>query len=173
MVEDNNSFNLPPLVMSTAVTQQPLEIILPNVFPDGYHIYLHFEELTPPKRDESREFIVKLNGGIVFPQPVQLTYLFAYTIYTTRPWKANAYKLSMEETTASTLPPILNAAEMYYVLEMSYSPTYEQDVEAIITVKNTYNIKKGWSGDPCFQNVSWDGLNCNTNDSGLPRIVSL
>jgi hypothetical protein len=45
---------------------------------------------------------------------------------------------------------------------------------AIWSTKSTYGIIRNWQGDPCVPHAYlWDGLNCNYNDPGAARIISL
>ncbi|KAL0843541.1 hypothetical protein Bca101_016786 [Brassica carinata] len=79
-------------------------------------------------------------------------------------------------TNRSTLPPLLNALEMYTVTQFPQSETNESDVAAVQNIKTTYGISRiSWQGDPCVpQQLMWDGLNCrNTDVSTPPRITYL
>ncbi|XVF86732.1 hypothetical protein PTKIN_Ptkin18bG0065800 [Pterospermum kingtungense] len=82
--------------------------------------------------------------------------------------------MTVEATSKSDLPPILNATEIYEVLPFSYSATDQSDVDAIMDIKQTYNINKDdWQGDPCLpENYKWSSLGCSL-DSSTPRIISL
>ncbi|XP_054782637.1 probable LRR receptor-like protein kinase At1g51890 [Prosopis cineraria] len=69
-------------------------------------------------------------------------------------------------------PPILNAYEIYQLVPQPNSPTYTQDVNAIMEIKRTYGVSKtSWQGSPCVpSNFAWDGLICS-NDNNI-RIIS-
>ncbi|KAK1289026.1 putative calcium-binding protein CML25 [Acorus calamus] len=67
--------------MSTAVTPltgNAIEIIWESSVysPDGYHIYMHFEELQPLESNETRIFGIKFNGEF-FSKPFQPDFLSA------------------------------------------------------------------------------------------------
>ncbi|KAK1290834.1 putative LRR receptor-like serine/threonine-protein kinase [Acorus calamus] len=84
-VNGNDSFRLPSAVMSTAVTPSTgnaIEIIWESSVysPDGYHIYMHFEELQPLESNETRIFGIKFNGEF-FSKPFQPDFLSAITIF--------------------------------------------------------------------------------------------
>ncbi|XXG57248.1 hypothetical protein AAC387_Pa03g4455 [Persea americana] len=54
------------------------------------------------------------------------------------------------------------------------TPTRNQDVEAILDIKSTYQLKRNWMGDPCVpKNYSWEGLACNYTLSDFPTVLSL
>ncbi|XP_031283429.1 LRR receptor-like serine/threonine-protein kinase IOS1 [Pistacia vera] len=80
----------------------------------------------------------------------------------------------MNKTENSTLPPILNALEIYWLNEFSQLVTEEQDVDAIMNIKTKYGVKiSNWQADPCIPKLFiWEGLDCSY-DSGLPKIISL
>ncbi|KAK1315159.1 putative LRR receptor-like serine/threonine-protein kinase [Acorus calamus] len=132
-VNKNNLFNLPSAVMGTAVTPstgdalefdwQTSAVVGSN---DGQHIYMHFSELQLLKTNESRKFGFEINGQS-FYKPFQPDYLSVDTIFSPNPLNGTTYNVSLQKTSDSTLPPILNAVEVYFVRPMQISPTYDQD----------------------------------------------
>lgn len=47
-------------------------------------------------------------------------------------------------------------------------------VNAIMDIKETYQVKRNWVCDPCKpRNYSWEGLNCSYDGSTAPSIISL
>ncbi|CAH8280256.1 unnamed protein product [Arabidopsis lyrata] len=86
------------------------------------------------------------------------------------------YFLQLTRTNRSTLPPLLNALEIYAVIQFPQSETNDIDVIAIKNIEADYGSSRiNWQGDPCVpQHFIWDGLNCsNTDISTPPRITSL
>ncbi|KAG6620486.1 hypothetical protein I3842_Q066600 [Carya illinoinensis] len=74
----------------------------------------------------------------------------------------------------STLPPILNAFEIYFVKDFLQPETERADVDAIRKIKSTYGIKRNWQGDPCApKKYLWEGLDCSYDADNAPRITSL
>ncbi|KAL0661289.1 hypothetical protein Bca4012_098126 [Brassica carinata] len=76
----------------------------------------------------------------------------------------------------STLPPLINALEIYKVLDLSLLETNQDEVLAMMNIKVTYELNKrpSWQGDPCVpQSYRWEGLDCSYPDSEPPRIISL
>ncbi|GLT68774.1 hypothetical protein SLA2020_409760 [Shorea laevis] len=89
---------------------------------------------------------------------------------------AATYDFSIMKTENSTLPPIVNAIEIYSVKYLLQSESDQGDVDAMAKIKSTYGIKRNWTGDPCApQAYKWEGLNCSyvIDGSSPPRITSL
>ncbi|RVX17214.1 putative leucine-rich repeat receptor-like protein kinase [Vitis vinifera] len=82
---------------------------------------------------------------------------------------------SLAKTNQSTLPPIMNALEIYKIKEFLQSPTEQRDVDAMKKIKSVYQVmKSSWQGDPCLPiNYLWDGLICSDNGYNAPSIISL
>ncbi|PON54511.1 Mitogen-activated protein kinase kinase kinase [Parasponia andersonii] len=172
-------FQPPPAIMSTAATpinaSAPLEFKLESKIASiGFYLYLHFAELQQLKPNESRAFDVKENGRNLYKHVVP-DYLTSNTIYSTAPITGELnYTISISKAENSTLPPILNAVEVYRLVDLSLPETDQDDVGAIMNIKSTYGVKRNWDGDPCFPvNYTWAGLNCSFDDSNPPRITSL
>uniref|UniRef100_A0A7N0UY99 Protein kinase domain-containing protein n=1 Tax=Kalanchoe fedtschenkoi TaxID=63787 RepID=A0A7N0UY99_KALFE len=174
-----NVFNPPSQVMSTAVTpinaSKPLEFDLTSVKPgDEYYFYMYFAELQTLAKDDLREIDIFVSNthfyGPFTPAPLQTV-----TVYSTSPQPAAVpMNVSIRMTAKSTLPPILNAVEVYSLIDTSQLETDSKDAQAVNNIKSTYNVSRIWQGDPCApQNYSWDGLACSFSDSKPPRIISL
>uniref|UniRef100_A0ACD5TF22 Uncharacterized protein n=1 Tax=Avena sativa TaxID=4498 RepID=A0ACD5TF22_AVESA len=82
------------------------------------------------------------------------------------------YNMSINATANSTLPPIINALEMYSVIPTTNLGTDSNDVFAIMAIKAKYQAHKNWMGDPCGPDaiMVWDNLNCSYTISSPPRI---
>ncbi|KAH9665586.1 protein kinase domain-containing protein [Citrus sinensis] len=83
-------------------------------------------------------------------------------------------RFSIYKIKDSTLPPILNAIEIYTVKQLLQHHTDEQDVDAIKSIKSISGVKKNWQGDPCVPRAYiWNGLNCSYDGFDPSRIMSL
>ncbi|QHO24310.1 putative LRR receptor-like serine/threonine-protein kinase [Arachis hypogaea] len=52
--------------------------------------------------------------------------------------------------------------------------TQKDDVDAITNIKLAYRVTRNWLGDPCGPEAyKWDGLDCNFDGDGIPRITSM
>ncbi|XP_050234166.1 LRR receptor-like serine/threonine-protein kinase IOS1 [Mercurialis annua] len=139
-----------------------------------FYAYMHFAEIVKLQANQSRLFNISFNGTVWFG-PVVPGYLISNTVYSQFPIKgAKDNIFSLFKVGGSTLPPLLNAIEVYFVVDLSQLPTNQDDVDAIMEIKSTYGIKKNWQGDPCApQDYVWQGLNCSYNDIDPPAITSL
>nr|AWY10696.1 hypothetical protein Sh255C13_g0040 [Saccharum hybrid cultivar SP80-3280] len=84
------------------------------------------------------------------------------------------HTVSLVATPDATLPPILNAFEIYSVLPMTELATNDADAKAMMAIRTKYALKKNWMGDPCAPKAfAWDGLNCSYFSSGPAWITAL
>ncbi|OWM84447.1 hypothetical protein CDL15_Pgr000886 [Punica granatum] len=140
---------------------------------DQFFIFLYFAEVEALQKNQSRKFNVSWNGSQLFG-PFTPRYLYATTLANPKALVGKNHRISVDKTDDSTLPPILNAVEIYRAMLVEEFLTNSADVDAIYSVKSTYRINKNWGADPCGpQNYSWEGLTCNYSFSVPPRIVSL
>ncbi|XP_030972959.1 LRR receptor-like serine/threonine-protein kinase IOS1 [Quercus lobata] len=176
----NNYYQPPSIVMSTASTpinvSAPLELFwyTENATYSEYYIYMHFAEVVNLTATQFRSFNITLNGkywyGPIAPKYLSTITLFSPSILP----NAQKYDFSFFKAEGSTLPPIINALEIYSVRDLSQSGTYQKDVDAITNIKSAYGVQKNWEGDPCLpQAYSWAGLNCSYDSVNPPRITSL
>ncbi|XP_038896175.1 LRR receptor-like serine/threonine-protein kinase IOS1 isoform X2 [Benincasa hispida] len=172
----NNGLQLPSIVMQTASTpknkSKPLEIWWDAIDSSQYYILMHVAEVLRPEVNKSREFIITYNGDFVLG-PIIPNYLSTMSIFPKEPLEgANRHVISFISTEDATLPPIINAFELYIGKNISKLEADQGDVDAITNIKSTYGIKKDWQGDPCVpMGFPWSGLNCSNGT--VPRIISL
>ncbi|XP_076881857.1 putative leucine-rich repeat receptor-like protein kinase At2g19210 [Bidens hawaiensis] len=175
------SFNDPPEeVMSTAITPEyPNDSISMSWSPvnptDQFFIYIHFADIQILKRNQLREFTIYLNGNHWIGPFSPFNHSTITTASTEPETVAPTYILTINKTKNSTLPPIINAIELYTLKQLPQKQTYDQDVSVLWSIKSTYKINtKNWQGDPCTpQEFVWEGIGCSNNDTESPRIVSL
>ncbi|BAU02966.1 hypothetical protein LR48_Vigan10g004600 [Vigna angularis] len=137
-----------------------------------FYVYLYFAEVEQLEKTQLRKFNISWNGSPLFDSIVP-RHLFATTLSNSKSLVANEHRISIRKTEDSTLPPILNAVEIY-VVRLDSLATFQQDVHAMADIKESYKIQRNWMGDPCEpKNQSWEGLICNYSTSVPPRIISL
>ncbi|XP_047310405.1 probable LRR receptor-like serine/threonine-protein kinase At1g05700 [Impatiens glandulifera] len=170
-----NLYQLPNVVMSTAnVPINPNDSLVFIWYPvnitDQFYIYLHFAELTP---NATRMLDIYVNGKLFYGS-YSPKYLQAQTLKGPID-VSSTYMLSLNQTKNSTLPPLLNAIELYTIKQVLHSQTNDKDVGGIMGIKSTYKVlKNNWQGDPCGpQPFSWDGVNCSFEGFNPPQIISL
>lgn len=120
-------------VMNTAAMPTNTSANLSFYFPTSnvdprlqYHVFLHFAELEQLQNNQSREFNFSLDGKYALG-PFSPKYLSVNTIFTTSPLSGrDQHVVDLYKTASSTLPPILNAVEVYIVKQLT-SPTDGQD----------------------------------------------
>ncbi|MQL85410.1 hypothetical protein Taro_017952 [Colocasia esculenta] len=174
------NFRPPMIVMQTAVTTAAVSSSLewstaPSGLDGEIHMFLHFAELTPLAANETREMEVYLDGRRR-NEGFRPGYLASgqVAVAADQPGSLVRHNLSIRATSRSTLPPILNALEVYALSRHLALPTDSRDVDAIMGMKQAYAIERNWRGDPCSpQALIWDGLNCTGDNITSPRITSL
>ncbi|RID40340.1 hypothetical protein BRARA_J00394 [Brassica rapa] len=179
VLSDDNSYNLSSLVMSTAMTPtnttNPIAMTLENSDPNvRYFAYVHFAEVEDLslRPNQTREFDIRINGVTVHAA-FRPKYLQTNT-FVLNPESQTDIVFSLVRTAKSTLPPIINALEIYIANSFSQSLTNEEDVNAVTGVNTSYKVKRNWQGDPCMPNdYLWEGLNCSYDSLTPPRITSL
>ncbi|KAL9284011.1 putative transferase, protein kinase RLK-Pelle-LRR-I-1 family [Arabidopsis thaliana] len=177
----NNDYDPPDDALKNAATptnaSAPLTIKWESEnFDDQYYFYAHYAEIQDLQANDTREFNFLLNGQKLYvtsPEKLSLT-----TFQSPSPISCNGWKCYFQliRTNRSTLPPLLNAFEVYTVIQFPQLETDESDVVAMKNISASYGLSRiNWQGDPCFpEQLRWDALDCsNTNISTPPRITSL
>nr|XP_040251935.1 probable LRR receptor-like serine/threonine-protein kinase At1g51820 [Aegilops tauschii subsp. strangulata] len=178
------SFEVPTAVMQTAGTpRNPWENIefywdaqpQPKNPTPGYIAILHFSELQllNGSNGELREFNINLNDNL-WHAGYTPYYLFSGYLYSESPSRESGYNFSIEATTSSTLPPIINAVEVYSVIPTTNLGTDIQDASAAMSIKAKYKVQKNWIGDPCLpKTMMWDRLTCSSKTANPSRITTI
>ncbi|XP_028202264.1 LRR receptor-like serine/threonine-protein kinase IOS1 isoform X5 [Glycine soja] len=173
-----NEYQPPAVVMSTAVT--PANVSAPLVISwkpydpkESFYVYMHFTEIQVLAKNQTREFNITLNGKLWYENESP-RYHSVFTRYTPKGISGKLINFSFVMTETSTLPPIINAIEIYRVKEFPQPDTYQGDVDAITTIKSVYGVTRDWQGDPCSpKDYLWEGLNCTYPVVDSPRIITL
>uniref|UniRef100_A0A8R7JVU9 non-specific serine/threonine protein kinase n=1 Tax=Triticum urartu TaxID=4572 RepID=A0A8R7JVU9_TRIUA len=182
---DNGNFEVPMKVMQMAITplnaSENIKVYWlaepqPNNPLPGYLGVFHFAELELLDGNTSRQFHINLNDQPLSSlRAVTPAYHSITTIYNefTNP-RESRYNISIKATANSTLPPIINAYEVFSVFTTTNVGTESQDASAAMAIKANYQVRKNWMGDPCFpKTMMWDRLNCSYAAAKPPRITSI
>lgn len=129
---DTSVYQMPSVVMSTAATPKKETDSFTNIWlPEDddekaqYYIYLHFAEIEKLQSNQSRQFNLTLDGkNFAGYAPV---YCEPETFSNTQPLTRREINVSIIMAWNSTLPPILNAFEIYMVRDLSGSETNQED----------------------------------------------
>ncbi|XP_024006200.1 probable LRR receptor-like serine/threonine-protein kinase At1g51860 isoform X2 [Eutrema salsugineum] len=179
----NNFYDVPQAVMKTAAipanASKPWYLwwTLDDVSAQSY-VYMHFAEIQNLKANDIREFNITYNGGLSWYDYFRPPKLSISTIFHSIPVNSpdGKYNFTFTMTGNSTLPPLINALEIYTVVDITQLGTDKGEVSAMMNIKKTYGLSKklSWQGDPCAPQVyRWEGLNCSYPDSEPSLIISL
>ncbi|XP_016652371.1 PREDICTED: senescence-induced receptor-like serine/threonine-protein kinase [Prunus mume] len=123
----------PSEVMSTGSTpKNPSDSLSINFsLPDinaQYQNYLYFAEVESLQLNQSRWQYIFKNGENIYG-PLAPQYLYIDTIYSPNAWSTDVSDVNFSITKAenSTLPPILNAIEIYVVKQFGEAETNQED----------------------------------------------
>ena len=128
----NDRYKLPSAVMRTACTPKntndSLDILWePRDSTLEFYFFIHFTEIEELQPGQFREFDVFSNGQLLYG-PISPTYLWStLTIANVDPVTGGLHNYSLSKTRNSTLPPIINAFELYTVKEFLQVETDQQD----------------------------------------------
>ncbi|KAK3135030.1 hypothetical protein QOZ80_5BG0413750 [Eleusine coracana subsp. coracana] len=181
---DDDKFEAPSKVMQTAITplnaSQNIQFYWdpepqPKDPTPGYIGILHFCEVEQLSSNETRQFYVNLNGGLWYPKAYSPPYLQTDATYNSNAARGfTHYNVTLNATATSTLPPLINAVEVFSVISTTEVGTDSQDVSAIMAIKAMYKVQKNWMGDPCVpKTLAWDGLTCSYAVSSPARITGV
>ncbi|KAG6727771.1 hypothetical protein I3842_02G141300 [Carya illinoinensis] len=174
---NRTEYQLPSTVMNTAVVPENASDTLHFELDTGdptltFYPFLHFAELVKLQSNERREFNIDINGNLWF-QALAPKYLSSTTINGSGPVRGTNLSFKLSKTQSSTLPPILNAMEVYRAKDFLNMPTHQDDVVAIMEIRGWYELSKFWEGDPCLPLPAWDGLQCSDNGYNPHKITTL
>lgn len=122
----------PSQIMTTAVTPiNPNDSINLSWYPvnatDKFFICMYFAETEILKSNQTREFNIYLNGDFT-NGPLSMEYNSTTTAYIYGPEEgAPSYTLTVKRTKNSTLPPIINAFEIYSYKQQPQRQTDDRD----------------------------------------------
>jgi len=97
---------------------------LPNYNSSTLYVYMFFAGIQKLQANQTREFNIFVNGDILNNYPINPLYLQSvYHIALTE----KPLDIWINKTSRSTLPPLLNAIEIYTTRNLSQSATYQTD----------------------------------------------
>ncbi|XP_021749963.1 putative leucine-rich repeat receptor-like serine/threonine-protein kinase At2g19230 isoform X2 [Chenopodium quinoa] len=174
-------YELPPSVLKTVAVPMPSNISLNyysrcmgSLNTGLVWVFWHFAEIQKLGSNETREFTISIPGKyqseIISPRYLQPLTIVSDVITLTN---GSSIEFLITKTNTSKLPPILNAFEIYEIVDLKALATNQNDVDAVMNIKMNYTVPASWQGDPCLPIVPWDGLECSSNGHKSPRITSL
>uniref|UniRef100_A0A0D3A3G3 Protein kinase domain-containing protein n=1 Tax=Brassica oleracea var. oleracea TaxID=109376 RepID=A0A0D3A3G3_BRAOL len=137
-----------------------------------FYAYLYFAEFETLETNESRKMKILWNGSPFSEDSFISPFEYSTTLSASRSFTGD-HLISLQKTADSTLPPILNAIEIFTAQSLDEFSTAIEEVQAMETIRSTYKVKKVWSGDPCAPRLyPWEGIGCSYNNNNH-RIKSL
>ena len=130
-----SDYKLPGIVMATAATPANeseswrISLGIDDDPSQKLYMYMHFAEVEDLK-GQIREFTISVNDDESYAGPLTPGYLFSVTVYSKYSVSGsttNKLSFSLERTNRSTLPPIINAMEVYMIKEFAQSSTQQND----------------------------------------------
>ncbi|KAL1212391.1 putative LRR receptor-like serine/threonine-protein kinase [Cardamine amara subsp. amara] len=181
-IDTSNFYEVPQIVMKTAAVPinatEPMIIwwTLDDITAQSY-VYMHFAEVQNLTTDEIREFNITYNGGLRWYSYFRPPKLSISTVFNPKAVSSSngIFNFTLAMTGNATLPPLINALEIYTVVDIQLLETNKDDISAMMNIKKTYGLSKvSWQGDPCVpQFYRWEGVNCSYPDSEPSMIISL
>jgi hypothetical protein len=152
---DNDNFDVPSAVLQTAVmpinASTPIEyswVAEPSASKDpdpGYICILHFSELQRLRPSAARQFYININGILALDKVFTPEYLYSKTVSSTKAlYGFHQYIVSLNATDNSTLPPLLNAVEVFSIVPTASMPTAAQDGKKSIIYVRIHICRHGW-----------------------------
>uniref|UniRef100_A0ACD5W1M1 Uncharacterized protein n=1 Tax=Avena sativa TaxID=4498 RepID=A0ACD5W1M1_AVESA len=179
----NNDFNVPSAILQQTSTLDTnysrFSINVASAYnKDALSLQLlpifHFTEINGS--NPNRRFDIFSTGEVLFqgfsPSPLQVDSMYKSGQFLQ---KGDTF-FTLDKTPGSSLPPLINAFEVYSLVQMENLTTDFNDVYNIKQIKTHYNLARtSWNGDPCWpREYSWEGLTCDYSKSNQnPRIVTL
>lgn len=125
-------YEVPSKVMETALSKATAEENLtlfwePDDPTTDYYVYMHFAEITRLLPNQTRAFNIDMNDKPWYDQPVSPVYFTTNTIYALQPASKAKWKFTLFKTQNSTLPPLINAIEIYTVKSFLKSETRQSE----------------------------------------------
>lgn len=166
----------PQQVLQNAIsTNNSLSIISWNMnfLPIDNVIYMnmYFSEVTQLDDNQTRSFRIFQDTESI-SEPILPPYEDFIQMYVSNVTVSPSTVFSVVRTTNSTLPPLINALEIFTTSNALTDGTNTQDVETLISLQKEFEVLQGWIGDPCLPSpFTYDWINCSSSDP--PRITAL
>ncbi|KAF6160057.1 hypothetical protein GIB67_021943, partial [Kingdonia uniflora] len=172
-IEDNP----PKSVLQSGIETADLltNLILGNNLPkekNPIYINTYFSEVSMKNSLLKRSFVMYIDDKPTTTKPIIPPYKSVLEMTTTDITASSSTVISMKSTTDSTLPPLINAMEIFIIGDKLTDGTNTKDVKALALLQKSFDQLQEWSGDPCLPSpVTWDWIECNSD--AMPRITAL
>ncbi|XP_061945581.1 uncharacterized protein At1g24485-like [Populus nigra] len=168
--------NPPQAVLQNAITISSTSdsISINPGFPDqevSIYMNLYFSEVTQLDTTQNRSFKAYIDKKPV-SDPIIPPYGEVTETFINFTASSNT-SFSLAANPDSTLPPLVNAMEVFYISDHLTDGTNSKDVEGLSELQKVFSdALQEWSGDPCLPSpYTWEWISCS-NDT-IPRITAL
>ncbi|KAJ8638582.1 hypothetical protein MRB53_012849 [Persea americana] len=117
-----------------------------------FHVNMHFAELELLGPNMTREFTVCCDNNSFYNSPIRPEYLVTTTIQNPQLLRGQQnYTCSFTKTPNSNFPPILNAIEIFAILQLPTTPTREEDglkgkiTASLANIKYIQSLDLSWN----------------------------
>ncbi|XP_042510857.1 probable LRR receptor-like serine/threonine-protein kinase At1g05700 [Macadamia integrifolia] len=167
----------PTTVLRNALTTENIPILflgthLP-ITPVPFYINMYFLELySLDYNTQLRSFTIDMDSSPINPKPIFPYYGAGTEIYIVNGTASSNDTFALVSTNNSTLPPLINAMEVFIVSGPLTDGTNSDDVQQLSLLQTQFSVLAEWSGDPCLPApYTWEWVAC-TSDA-MPRITAL
>ncbi|KAL8525588.1 hypothetical protein ACS0TY_014998 [Phlomoides rotata] len=162
----------PPAVLKNAITTSSpnksllLSMGLP-VAETPVYINFYFSEVTQLQPNQTRSFRIFLNNDFS-DVPILPRYNNCTEFWISNLTVSSKDVFSFVPTNVSTLPPLINAMEVFLIGDELSNGTDTKDVQGLSSLQKAFDVLQGWRGDPCFPApYAWEWIECT------PRVTAL
>ncbi|XP_047964810.1 probable LRR receptor-like serine/threonine-protein kinase At5g59680 [Salvia hispanica] len=166
----------PPAALKNAITastpSSSIDLYMRFPFTQApVYVNWYFSEVRLLQRNEIRAFRV-FKDDLPYSPTILPPYGNCTQFWVSNLLASSNNTFSIVPTNFSTLPPLINAMEVFYIGNALTDGTNTKDVKGLASLQTAFSVLKNWSGDPCLPSpFSWDWIVCNSNLA--PRVTTL
>ncbi|XP_039052282.1 probable LRR receptor-like serine/threonine-protein kinase At1g05700 [Hibiscus syriacus] len=135
------------------------------------YINMYFSEVAVLDSTEIRSFELRIDGKSS-SKPFIPVYAKAGEMVLSNETASSRTNFTLATTSDSTLPPLINALEVFTVSDELTDGTNSDDVDGLVALQREFDVLGDWGGDPCLPApYSWYWINCTSGST--PRVTAL
>ncbi|XVF68671.1 hypothetical protein PTKIN_Ptkin11bG0020100 [Pterospermum kingtungense] len=135
------------------------------------YMNMYFSEVSVLDSTQKRSFELYIDGK-PNSNPIIPVYGAAKEMYLANYTASSNTTFSLVASSDSTLPPLINALEVFTISDVLTDGTNSNDVEGLVSLQKEFTVLGDWGGDPCLPSpYSWDWINCTS--ASTPRVTAL
>ncbi|XP_039041550.1 senescence-induced receptor-like serine/threonine-protein kinase [Hibiscus syriacus] len=135
------------------------------------YMNMYFSEVSLLDSTEKRSIKLRIDGT-PRSKPFIPVYAKAGEMSLTNVTASFSANFTLAAATGSTLPPLINALEVFTVSDELTDGTNSNDVEGLVSRLNEFDVLGDSGGEPCLPSTySWGWINCTSGPT--PRVTAL